>query len=324
MAKTRRKEVETVRTYRSEDIPTIENEPSFWSRMWPWSRGRARYGFQIPEVDVNVPDTKLRERLSNVRMPDVRLPEVNLRDVKLPDVDVRDLNLRDVKLPDLKLGERLADVRDRLADRSSDARETAERQRRFWQQRSEETLDAARGRRRGFGLTTIALAALGGWAVAYFFDPDRGKSRRAQAADQLAALGRRTSEQASRTARYLSSTANAQAQAWMRSRDEYVAPNDAALSAKVESELFRDPSIDKGRLNINVENGVVVLRGTAESEDQIARIVGAVRNIDGVRTVRDLLRVPGQATSDVMGATTESSAGETFGNDQGVESTPGY
>ena len=38
---------------------------------------------------------------------------------------------------------------------------------------------------------------------------------------------------------------------------------------RVESELFRDPSVPKGRLNINAEHGVVVLRGVTDSPDQI-------------------------------------------------------
>jgi osmotically-inducible protein OsmY len=66
--------------------------------------------------------------------------------------------------------------------------------------------------------------------------------------------------------------------------------NDETLADKVESELFRDPTIPKGSLNVNAEHGTVVLRGTAKSRNQIERIMVATIAIDGVQTVRSLMQ----------------------------------
>ena len=53
--------------------------------------------------------------------------------------------------------------------------------------------------------------------------------------------------------------------------------DDATLARRIESELFRDPSIEKGAINVSVEEGVVVLRGVVDRPEQIPRIEAAVR-----------------------------------------------
>ena len=66
------------------------------------------------------------------------------------------------------------------------------------------------------------------------------------------------------------------------------------LTAKVETKLFRDPSVPKGTININVERGIVVLRGEvpdAEMRDRLATEAGA---IGGVWSVHNLLHLPGE------------------------------
>ena len=64
------------------------------------------------------------------------------------------------------------------------------------------------------------------------------------------------------------------------------------LAHKVETELCRDPSIDKERININAEDGVVVLRGELERPEQIRKLEEAVRKVPGVRDVRSHLHLP--------------------------------
>jgi len=70
-------------------------------------------------------------------------------------------------------------------------------------------------------------------------------------------------------------------------------PNDATLVAKVESEVFRDTEVPSGSVNVNAENGVVVLRGQLESEQLIAQLVAKVRKVQGVQDVESLLHLPG-------------------------------
>lgn len=69
-------------------------------------------------------------------------------------------------------------------------------------------------------------------------------------------------------------------------------PNDADLVQRVESEVFRDPDIPKGRINLNAEDGTVVLRGQVERPDQIRAVEKAVRKVHGVREVENLLHLP--------------------------------
>jgi osmotically-inducible protein OsmY len=68
--------------------------------------------------------------------------------------------------------------------------------------------------------------------------------------------------------------------------------NDAALARKVETEIFRDEDVPKGAINVNVEEGVVYLRGEARNPDQIKDLGEAAREVDGVRGVENLLHLP--------------------------------
>lgn len=69
--------------------------------------------------------------------------------------------------------------------------------------------------------------------------------------------------------------------------------NDAVLVSKVESEVLGDPDFPKGSININAEDGIVVLRGQVERPEQVRRLEKAVRKIDGVVDVENLLHLPG-------------------------------
>ncbi len=70
-------------------------------------------------------------------------------------------------------------------------------------------------------------------------------------------------------------------------------PDDQTLVDRVESEIFRDRQDVKGKVNINAEQGVVVLRGELDSQDLIDDLVSAVREVDGVRNVENLLHTAG-------------------------------
>jgi osmotically-inducible protein OsmY len=80
-------------------------------------------------------------------------------------------------------------------------------------------------------------------------------------------------------------------QAMRHSHDAHEPLDDATLAHKVESVLFRDPHVPKGRININAEHGVVVLRGEVEQPNELRDIERTVKDIDGVQGVRSLLHV---------------------------------
>ena len=71
--------------------------------------------------------------------------------------------------------------------------------------------------------------------------------------------------------------------------------NDATLAQKVMTELFRDPHVPKGAINVNAENGVVLLRGEIEEPAMIVEIVARTRRIRGVADVENLMHLPGDS-----------------------------
>jgi hypothetical protein len=141
-------------------------------------------------------------------------------------------------------------------------------------------------------LLVAAIAGAAGAVAALLLDPDRGRSRRAYLRDRLAAAIRRFGRRVARGLRFVgSTTAGVGAALSRRGRREPL--DDVSLAHKVETELFRDPSIDKGRMNVNAERGVVYLRGTAETPERISAIEDRTRQIAGVRAVENLLHLPG-------------------------------
>jgi osmotically-inducible protein OsmY len=71
--------------------------------------------------------------------------------------------------------------------------------------------------------------------------------------------------------------------------------NDPALASKVESEVFRDTEIPKDHINVNVEYGVVYLRGEVPSQEAMDELVTRTRNVDGVQGVENLTHLPSEA-----------------------------
>jgi osmotically-inducible protein OsmY len=80
--------------------------------------------------------------------------------------------------------------------------------------------------------------------------------------------------------------------------------NDAGLAAKVESEIFRGEDVPKGDVSVNVEDGVVYLRGQVGSPEKIRQLEEAAGQVEGVRGVQNLLHGPGEPapTKDEAGA----------------------
>jgi osmotically-inducible protein OsmY len=137
----------------------------------------------------------------------------------------------------------------------------------------------------------LRLVALGA-ALAYFFDPENGKRRRTVAVQRLAGASRRHGR---RLAAASTSRATALKQKATHPREEQKPqPDDVTLARKVESEIFRDADVPKGKINVNAENGKVVLRGEADSAEMIEELVDKARSVQGVQDVENLLHTPGR------------------------------
>jgi osmotically-inducible protein OsmY len=77
------------------------------------------------------------------------------------------------------------------------------------------------------------------------------------------------------------------------SRSRATVVDDQTLKAKIESEVFRETEAPKGDVNVNVELGVVYLRGQLEDQSLIEELEQRVRTVQGVSRVENLLHTPG-------------------------------
>ena len=68
--------------------------------------------------------------------------------------------------------------------------------------------------------------------------------------------------------------------------------SDAALTAKVKTAIASDAGLGSASaININSYRGVVQLSGFVDSQEKIERAAQAARNVQGVQTVENNIRV---------------------------------
>jgi osmotically-inducible protein OsmY len=147
-------------------------------------------------------------------------------------------------------------------------------------------------RAKASGASTKAVGAAGavGLAAGYFLDPDSGRRRRHLARDRAMALVRRGVDRTRREAHYRSGQVEGKvAAAKSATGPEKPAANDQALAERVKSEIFRPADAPKSSVNVNVEHGVVYLRGEVKQPDQIRKLVEQAGSVDGVAGVENLL-----------------------------------
>jgi osmotically-inducible protein OsmY len=139
-------------------------------------------------------------------------------------------------------------------------------------------------------LRNVGLGAL----LAYFFDPDNGRRRRALARDRVPAFFRGMSQKAERTGKAVAAEAEGVKQkATHLKEEEKPQPDDVTLARKVETEIFRDADVPKGQINVNAENGKIVLRGEVEKPELIKDLEKKTKKVQGVTEVENLLHTPG-------------------------------
>jgi osmotically-inducible protein OsmY len=139
----------------------------------------------------------------------------------------------------------------------------------------------------------ILIGAAIGAAAAWFLDPNDGTRRRNVLRDKTMKYARRGKEEAARKATYAGETVKGKATAVAPGTGREPAGerlNDPALKAKVESVIFRDPDSPKGQVSVNVEDGVVYLRGELDDEAKIEGLREAAARVEGVRGVESLLQ----------------------------------
>jgi osmotically-inducible protein OsmY len=142
----------------------------------------------------------------------------------------------------------------------------------------------------------LLIGAAAGAAAVWFLDPERGEGRRSQALG----YAQKGKEQAAQAGETLGSTAQTvKGKVGLEGSEEERPPagerlNDPALKAKVESEIFRSEDAPKDKVSVNVEDGVVYLRGELDDPAAAERLREAASKVDGVRGVESLLHGPGE------------------------------
>ena len=141
---------------------------------------------------------------------------------------------------------------------------------------------------------SILTGAIVGATAAYLLDPERGRARRAMLADRVGAQLRRGWRAANQLSARTSASAAAFPQRMVQLRSVRPRPaDDLTLRDRVESEVFRNAELPKGRINFDVESAVVTIRGQVENAYQIANVEKAVLKVPGVAGVENLLHVDG-------------------------------
>ncbi|HWH33714.1 MAG TPA: BON domain-containing protein [Acidimicrobiales bacterium] len=144
---------------------------------------------------------------------------------------------------------------------------------------------ARRGRLRA--LWWGALGACG----AYYFDPDRGRSRRARLADQVASARRQRQKAVEAEARYQEGQLQGDL-ARAAGAGTFTPEDDIDIANEVHAAIS---GLDAATSDVTVEvvDGVATLRGQLATPAAIDEVTSRVRAVAGVVEVRSFLHLPG-------------------------------
>jgi osmotically-inducible protein OsmY len=159
-------------------------------------------------------------------------------------------------------------------------------------------------------LITLLFGAAAGAAAAHFLDPENGTRRRNTLRDRAISKARQGKDQALRRADHAAGKAKgavSTATPGMPGSDRIEDVDDVTLARKVETEIFRDAEAPKGDVSVDVQAGVVYLRGIVAGDEWIERLADEAKRIDGVKGVKNLLHRPGTPApaAEPRGAVTE-------------------
>ncbi len=139
----------------------------------------------------------------------------------------------------------------------------------------------------------LGLIGLGA-ALKYFLHPQEGRSRRATMQSRFGELFSRGAQRGEQLGQTASSKAKGVVGKAKQIEDEVKGPtDDVTLARKVESEIFSDEDVPKGQINVNAENGKIVLRGEVGQQEMIRDLEKRARSVQGVSDVENLLHLPG-------------------------------
>ena len=136
---------------------------------------------------------------------------------------------------------------------------------------------------------TAIVGAVGlGAALMYFFDPDRGKRRRALVRDKVEAAGNKASDYAEKMGRDIRNRAYGMA-AETKALFQHEEVTDEVLADRVRAKLGRY-HVHTGAIEVRANDGVVTLTGPILA-DELPTILRATRFVRGVKAVDNQLAV---------------------------------
>lgn len=138
-------------------------------------------------------------------------------------------------------------------------------------------------------LLVIGSAAAGA-ALAYLFDPDRGRSRRAQLSDQAKSQLRDASETVRAQADYQAGVAKGAFHEAASSVEPEREFGDDTLLQKVRSEALGHFS-SEASVEVSATEGIVKVSGSVPSAEAREQLLEMIRDVEGVDRVEDHLTV---------------------------------
>lgn len=131
-----------------------------------------------------------------------------------------------------------------------------------------------------------------GAAAMYFFDPERGRTRRMQLQDQLQSTARKQAQNAAGGMKNQVNRAGGKVRTATGAGTFH--PESQADLREHLRQVVRSLPFPTTAVTVDVDNGRASLRGQVESLEQQSRIRQAVREVDGVTEVEDYTYLPGE------------------------------
>jgi hypothetical protein len=176
----------------------------------------------------------------------------------------------------------------------------------------------------------MLFGAAVGAAIAYLFDPERGRDRRARLLDRGMTTAQRTSQRLGDPTQTLNvptivlTRIQAVRSRFMPAGEMVVEAavetadlgvDDTTLVDRIRSEALGDERIPAGEINVDVADGVATLRGELADPALIQEIADRTRVVPGVLGVVNLLHTPAEEPA-------KNKRDAIRASDQAAESTP--
>jgi osmotically-inducible protein OsmY len=139
---------------------------------------------------------------------------------------------------------------------------------------------------------TLVTAGLAAAVAAYLFDPISGRGRRARLRDRSAAIARHSGIDAGPFSRRARNITQDRTRQLTDQAEVERAMDDASVADRVRSQVLGRNDVHATELLVNVEDGIVSLRGELGDRERVDRVIDLTTEVAGVRGVENLIHLP--------------------------------